>query len=184
MISNHQSSLDTSVLAFLWPLEYTVVFKREIYFYPGIGWLMWLSRYLAVDRRDRESGRRLLHDAAATLRGGKDVLFFPEGTRKIDAAAGALGPFKPGAFKLAVDTGADVLPISMSGARQLMPMGGCPRLRCGIVRLRIHAPISSVGKTIDELSDACRAAIEGGLRECDVVKGVRPAAPLQAEKEG
>lgn len=216
MISNHQSSLDISILAFLWcvggrrgegggspratrsrspraahpppprrdrtcppprptlahrrPLEYTVVFKREILWYPGIGWCMWLSRYLSVDRRDRESGKALLRDAAATLRGGKDVLFFPEGTRQTDAAAGALGPFKPGAFKLACDTGAAVLPIAMSGARQLMPMArGFPRLRCGTVRLRIFPAIPSAGKTVEQLSDACRAAIEGGLRDCDVV---------------
>jgi 1-acyl-sn-glycerol-3-phosphate acyltransferase len=147
-----------------------VVFKREILWYPGIGWCMWLSRYLSVDRRDRESGKALLRDAAATLRGGKDVLFFPEGTRQTDAAAGALGPFKPGAFKLACDTGAAVLPIAMSGARQLMPMArGFPRLRCGTVRLRIFPAIPSAGKTVEQLSDACRAAIEGGLRDCDVV---------------
>ena len=121
------------------------------------------------------------------------MLFFPEGTRQIDAVAGALGPFKPGAFKLAVDEGADVLPISMSGARQLMPMGGgFPRLRCGTVRLRIHPAISSAGKTVEQLSDACRAAIQSGLRECDVVKaaargsaasGGGPAS-LLPDKEG
>ena len=162
------------------------MFKREILWYPGIGWCMWLSRYLSVDRRDRESGKALLRDAAATLRGGKDVLFFPEGTRQTDAAAGALGPFKPGAFKLACDTGAAVLPVAMSGARQLMPMArGFPRLRCGTVRLRIFPAIPSAGKTVEQLSDACRAAIEGGLRDCDVVHAAAPAGKkVLPEKQG
>lgn len=178
MVSNHQSTLDVCVLASLWPLKYLVVFKREILLIPGLGWCMGLSRYLSVDRRDKESGKKLLRDAAATLRGGKDVLWFPEGTRQVDTSGGPLGPFKPGAFKVAVEEGAAVLPISLSGARRLMPMaGGLPQLHAGTVRLRIHPAIASAGKSVEQLSAEVRAAIESGLRECDVV---RPAAAKAA----
>ena len=169
-----------------------MVFKRELLFFPGLGTCMWLSRYLSVDRRDRESGKALMRDAEAALRRGKDIMWFPEGTRATADVSGPLGAFKPGAFKVAVESGAAVVPISISGARALMPHGGgLPQLFSGSVRIRVGAPISSAGKTVDELSAECRAAIEAGLRDCDVLTGRAAKTPAAAssaaaagEKEG
>lgn len=189
MIANHQSTLDICVLACIWILKYTVVIKRELLFVPGIGSLMWFSRYLSVDRRDKESGRKLMRDAAATLKSGKDILWFPEGTRNVNATGSTLGPFKPGAFLVAVEQGAHILPISMSGARQIFPNNsGWPQMFTGTVRVRIHPSISSEGKTVDQLIAECRSSIESGLRECDIIKAdpksMSTTAPTRLDKEG
>jgi len=176
IISNHQSTLDVFILARLCFLNFYVVFKREILFYPGVGTAMWLSRYLSVNRKDKESGRTLIRQATAVLNRGLSLCWFPEGTRKIDGSSGPLGPFKPGAFVVARDAGAAILPVTISGARRLMPAGGAPQLRTGRVVLTIHPPISSAGKDVEALMDATRAAIVSGLREIDALPAPKAAA--------
>ena len=49
---------------------------------------------------------------------GVSVLFFPEGTRTKD---GNIKAFKPGAFKLAVEAGVDILPMAISGTADALP---------------------------------------------------------------
>lgn len=106
------------------------------------------------------------------------VLFFPEGTRKIDSAGGPLGPFKAGAFKLAIDTGAPIVPITISGARNLMPARGYPSLGYGAPKLIVHAPIPSAGKTVEQLMRECHDVIASGLGPEDMI------APEGAESAG
>jgi 1-acyl-sn-glycerol-3-phosphate acyltransferase len=69
-----------------------------------------------------------MEKAADYLRRGVSVLFFAEGTRKIDGATGPLGPFKAGAFSTAIAARVPILPIAISGARFLMPASGFPVL--------------------------------------------------------
>ena len=49
---------------------------------------------------------------------GVPIMMFPEGTRSAD---GALLPFKDGAFRLAIDTHAQVLPIAVEGTHTALP---------------------------------------------------------------
>jgi hypothetical protein len=65
-----------------------------------VGQALVLSGSLVVKRGDRESGHRLIEKAMESIKQGINVLFFPEGTRKIDASKGPLGEFKAGAFKV------------------------------------------------------------------------------------
>jgi 1-acyl-sn-glycerol-3-phosphate acyltransferase len=95
------------------------------------------------------------------------VFYFPEGTRKIDGSSGPLGPFKPGAFKVALDAGVQILPVTISGARDLMPARGLPTLGYGTPQLIIHKPITTAGKTVDALMEEARAVLASGLRPCD-----------------
>lgn len=97
------------------------------------------------------------------------ILFFPEGTRKIDGSTGPLGPFKAGAFKLAIDTGVPIIPITISGARTLMPARGYPRLGYGSPKLIVHPPVSSAGKTVDTLMLECAEIIASALGPDDML---------------
>ena len=66
----------------------------------GVGQALVLSGSIVVKRGDRDSGHRLIETASACIKQGINVLFFPEGTRKIDGSNGPLGEFKAGAFKV------------------------------------------------------------------------------------
>jgi len=120
--------------------------------------------------------RRFLERCAELLRNNVWVLIFPEGTRKIDGSTGPLGPFKAGPFKLALDEDAALVPITISGARHIMPVRGFPYLGFGRVKLIIHAPVPSKGKTIEALQEECRVVIASRLEACDALE------PLPAKK--
>ncbi len=155
-------------------------FKSEILMYPGIGWMLWLSGHIPVVRGDKGSGKKVVATAGDFVEGGVPVLFFPEATRRVDTEKGPLADFKPGAFKTAVERGADILPVTLSGARSLLPPFGFPSLGFGDVEITVHPPISTAGMkvrdeqgnftdAVDNLRMQSWHTIVGGLRDVDHV---------------
>ena len=63
-----------------------------------------------VQRDDLRASVRALNDATAIVESGKSFVIFPEGTRYKGEEGGA-GEFKAGAFRIAVKTGAPVVPV-------------------------------------------------------------------------
>lgn len=82
-----------------------------------------------------------LHDAARPLREGASLCAFPEGTRSRD---GPVAPFKGGAFPVAIEAGAAVVPIAIHGSGTVLPPSGFG-VRPGVITLRIGAPLSTQG---------------------------------------
>jgi 1-acyl-sn-glycerol-3-phosphate acyltransferase len=181
-VVNHQSTLDMAVLSPLHMLPFRVIIKAELLFYPILGQAMWLAGYIPVWRGNKDSGRAALERARQAVAAGGNVLFFPEGTRKVAATPEApLGDFKIGAFKLASEVeGCVIQPITVSGARHLFPLSAIPVLEFGEPVLTVHPPIPCAGKTPDQLSDECRAVLVTALRDVDTapVKGARGGAPV------
>ena len=120
MVSNHASLLDILVLFRLFR-HFKWVSKIENFRVPLIGWNMTLNRYIKLKRGDRQSIVRMLAACRRTLQAGSSVMFFPEGTRSMD---GKLKTFKPGAFELALETRAPVLPIVLVGTANALPKRG------------------------------------------------------------
>jgi len=146
--------------------------------YPGIGWMLWLSGHIPVVRGNKSSGKKVVATAGDFVEGGVPVLFFPEATRRVDTAQGPLADFKPGAFKTAVERGADILPVTLSGVRSLLPPFGFPSLGFGDVVITVHPPISTQGMVVrdeqgnftdavDNLRMQSWRTIVSGLREVD-----------------
>lgn len=140
VVSNHQSMLDIFVLARL-PREMKWVAKAELFRIPWIGWMFRLSGDIPVDRAETRSGREAMVRARRYLETGMHVMLFPEGTRSRD---GAMLPFKAGAFKLAIEAGAPLLPVAIHGAAEGMPKGS-PWVRPAHVRVRILEPVETAG---------------------------------------
>lgn len=67
----------------------------------------------------------------------KSLCVFPEGRR---TDTGKMGPFKKGAFKLAVDFSLPVVPITIDGSYDVMPRSTF-NIRPGKIRIMIHKPI-------------------------------------------
>jgi 1-acyl-sn-glycerol-3-phosphate acyltransferase len=84
-----------------------------------------------------------MHKAAERIRNGASVLIFPEGTRSQD---GSLQPFKPGGFHLALRSGCDIIPIAITGSREIVPKGSL-RIRKGTIRVVVGKEISLKGQT-------------------------------------
>jgi 1-acyl-sn-glycerol-3-phosphate acyltransferase len=117
IISNHQSQLDI-LIAFRLFFHYKWVSKIEIFRVPLIGWNMALNRYIKLKRGDIESVAQMLRECKMHLDEGSSIFMFPEGTRSPD---GKVKAFKLGAFQLARDKKAPILPIVISGTNKALP---------------------------------------------------------------
>jgi 1-acyl-sn-glycerol-3-phosphate acyltransferase len=88
---------------------------------PLLGTAMRMGRFVPVSRGgSREEAAQSVAAAAEALRCGLNIFIFPEGTRSPD---GRLLPFKKGAFFLAAETGAPMVPIVIRGTAAMMRKG-------------------------------------------------------------
>ena len=110
---------------------------------------MSLAGYIKLARGRHGSIRDTYEDAKRRLAQGMSVLFFPEGTRSY---TGQLGPFKNGAFKLALELRLPLVPIVICGTHGLLPRSGWVVNPMGRIRLTVLSPIdvSAYGPEEDE----------------------------------
>ena len=120
VIMNHQSLIDV-LIAFYLAYPVKMIGKKILAFVPIIGWNLFLSGHLLVDRKDLKSQFEAIRRLETLLKGGESLLVFPEGTRTKD---GELGEFKKGAFKSAIATGTPLLPVVIDGPFQMLPKKG------------------------------------------------------------
>jgi 1-acyl-sn-glycerol-3-phosphate acyltransferase len=137
LVANHLSLLDI-LLMFRLFTHFTWVSKVENFRVPFIGWNMRLNGYIPLKRGDRESVRAMLAACERELRDGTSVMMFPEGTR---SRSGALQPFKPGAFDLALRTGSPLLPVLVEGTASALPKRGFVLRGRHRIRLTVLDPI-------------------------------------------
>ncbi len=136
-ISNHASYLDIFVQLAKLPDNVRMIYKKEINRIPVLGWAMWSVGFVALDRVKIRSAMKSLDKAAKKVREGLSVVIYPEGTRTLD---GKIGEFKRGMFFLADKSQADIVPVSLSGTFELMPMGTM-RVKPGTVNMVIGKPV-------------------------------------------
>jgi 1-acyl-sn-glycerol-3-phosphate acyltransferase len=136
-MSNHESQMDPPVLVAALPLPAVYIAKQELKYVPFIGWAGWAAGVIFIDRSNRERAVRSIHDAAMEIRGGKNVVIFPEGTR---SRTGQMLPFKKGGFALAQDAGVPIIPLATMGGFQVLPPGTM-KFRPGPYTLRVGAPV-------------------------------------------
>lgn len=163
LLCKHQSTLETLWLPTVMPHPLAFVFKRELLRIPFFGWSMARMDMIHIDRESRtaamkhviEQGRRLLAQ-------GTWVLMFPEGTR---IARGEKGTYQTAGTRLAVETGAPVLPIAVSTAR-CWPRQGFVKYP-GVVTVSIGPAIPSAGRDPKALMREVEAWIEAEMRRID-----------------
>ncbi|MGY1805199.1 wax ester/triacylglycerol synthase family O-acyltransferase [Blastococcus sp. SYSU D00922] len=146
---NHQSQLDVLVLAKLLRGGFTAVAKKELANTPGFGLAFRLADVAFVDRGDPAKARQALEPAVQRLREGISLVIAPEGTR---SATPSLGPFKKGAFHVAMQAGVPVVPIVIRNAGELM-WRGATTIHSGTVQVRVLPPIPTDDWTVEELDD-------------------------------
>src|SRR6185312_16838914 len=153
---NHQSQLDVLVLAKLLHGGFTGVAKKELANSPGFGLVFRLADVAFVDRHDHDQAVKALGPAVRKLRDGISLVIAPEGTR---SPTPALGPFKKGAFHVAMEAGVPIVPIVIRNSGELM-WRSARTIHSGTVQVAVLPPIPTAGWTPADL-DAHVAEVRG-----------------------
>ena len=120
-VSNHVSNMDAPVLLPMLPGMSSVFIKKKLMSIPILGMAMRMGKYIPVSRgHSQDEAQKSVEYAAEVLRGGRNIVLFPEGTRSPD---GNLLPFKKGGFFLAAETGAPMVPVIIRGTAGMMRKG-------------------------------------------------------------
>jgi 1-acyl-sn-glycerol-3-phosphate acyltransferase len=167
---NHVSFVDIWALEASLPGSLRFVAKEALFRIPVFGTALRISGQIPIDRGDRAQAFDAFAHAAEALRAGRSAIVFPEGTRSVD---GRLGPFKKGAFVLAIRTQHPVVPVYVEGTFGLMPKGWIVP-RSGRVEVRIGAPIPTLGLGYDDrdaLTARCHAAMAALAGHVDAPPG-------------
>jgi 1-acyl-sn-glycerol-3-phosphate acyltransferase len=139
------------------PHHFKFISKRANFVVPFMGWAMSLAGYIPLVRGRKSSIEQCMNRSRWFLRNGVSVLFYPEGTRSPD---GSVRPFKGGAFRLAIETGVDVLPVVTLG-RELIKKNSLV-FKSGTMYLVVGAPIPVAGLSLGDvelLAERTREAI-------------------------
>ena len=107
IVSNHQSYVDVLLHASLFPIRFTP--KKEIKYWPILGFYLGISRPLWVDRKNRQKSAEMVEEIHRTLADGVSLLVYPEGTTS-DGEHGLL-PFKSTSFATVIGTNFKIQPI-------------------------------------------------------------------------
>jgi 1-acyl-sn-glycerol-3-phosphate acyltransferase len=141
LVANHTSFLDTPLICMIARGNYHFMGKVELLKNPVLK-LFFQTIDVPVDRANRIASYRALKRVEDNIRKGMSLILYPEGTMARNAPT--MGEFKAGAFKLAVDTKVDILPITFVNNYALLPNNGSKTGSVpGIMKVYVHKPIST-----------------------------------------
>jgi 1-acyl-sn-glycerol-3-phosphate acyltransferase len=163
LLVKHQSTWETFCMPTLMPHPLAYVFKKELLYVPFFGWAMARMDMIHIDRSQRaQAFTKVVAQGKRLMAQGTWVIMFPEGTR---IPRGQAGTYKSGGTRLAVATGAPVIPIAVSSAK-CWPRKAFIKTP-GIVDISIGKPIPSVGRQPDELMREVETWIESEMHRLD-----------------
>jgi 1-acyl-sn-glycerol-3-phosphate acyltransferase len=137
-MTNHQSYFDIFALLAHLPVHFKFIMKQELMKIPILGRTMKKAGYIGITRDEPRKAIASMNDAAEKIRNGSSVVIFPEGTRSVD---GKIQPFKRGGFNLAIKSGCDIVPVTITNSYRIVPKGSL-KINRGSFGLRVGKPIS------------------------------------------
>lgn len=163
-IMNHRSGMDIPISLTL--VEANIVSRADLANWPVIGVAARRVGTLFVDRTSRKSGASVMRVMREAIQSGKAVMLYPEGTA---FRGDEVRPFRAGAFKLAKDVGAEIIPIGIAYADHDMSYGdesfvthmrraaAAPRID---VAVQVGEPIAPDDTHVNELRARCQSAVQ------------------------
>ncbi|HYN86635.1 MAG TPA: lysophospholipid acyltransferase family protein [Pyrinomonadaceae bacterium] len=163
-VANHRSFLDTATLFAHLGRRIGMIAKKEVLKVPILGYGMGYVNILAIDRSNRARAIETMKAATDRLRRGVSFGVFAEGTR---ARPRQLLPFKKGAFYMAAEAGAPVVPVAIKHTDELMGKG-TGRARPGTLEMVLLPHVETEGLRTDEeireLSERVNAMVAAELK--------------------
>jgi 1-acyl-sn-glycerol-3-phosphate acyltransferase len=160
-VANHQGAYDIfSVYGYLGH-NFKWMMKKSLRKIMLVGYTCQKCGHIFVDRSSPTAIRRTIETAEKRLRDGMSLVVFPEGARTF---TGKMGPFKKGAYQLALEFHLPLVPVTIDGSFGIMPRTRYVP-RPGRIVLTIHKPIAPPADEADraEVIEQTRQSIESSL---------------------
>lgn len=163
-VSNHQGAFDIFLIYGFLGVPLKWVMKAGIAQIPFVGAACRAAGFIFVDSSSSKAAARSVTDAQRSLRSGASVVVFPEASRTYD---GRMIRFKKGAYQMAVELGLPIVPITLNGPYDVLPIGSL-NVRRHRMEMVIHPAVSTEGadsshKGLQQLADATQATIATAL---------------------
>ena len=144
LASNHESHLD-------WLIDGCICVPRSFRFvgqtdqYGGLTKvLLYIMYFLAgvihINRKNKESKKRMFEQAIKSLKAGDCLIIYPEGTR---TRTGQIGRGKRGIARIFLETGKPILPVAIKGTFEILP----PKSKLRIDKIKRTVEIN-IGKPL------------------------------------
>lgn len=163
-IANHQGAFDIFLIYGFLNQNIKWIQKASLRKVPFAGKASEIAGHVFVDNTSIVSRRDTIIKAKKELAGGVSIMMFPEGSRTKN---GQLSPFRRGAYRIAMDMGLPIVPITINGPFDILKVDSM-RLIPGKLELTIHKPIPTANleeKDLHALMDKTKEIIHSGLRE-------------------
>ena len=152
-VANHESLSDIILIGSL-PWDMKWLSKASIFRVPFLGQMMRMAGDVGVERGSTRSRGASYAALLRWIERGASIMIFPEGTR---SRTTEMLPFRNGAFRLAIETGAPVLPLAVHGTRTAIRKGSMKFGNARVV-VRVLDPVPTTGLGLDDL-DELRTAV-------------------------
>ena len=167
-ISNHQSFVDVPLVLSSLPIP--PIMKKEVLFIPILGVCGYSAGAMIVDRRDKDSRKRVFEQAKERLSNGlKSLMFYPEGTRqRRDGGPKEYQEIKKPIIKFAFEAGIPVYSISVYGTQKVLSPASLKinyGKKVGIIIRKAKFPADY--SSAEEFAKDCWEDVRAGYRELE-----------------
>lgn len=164
VVANHLSNYDIMICLAALPIPIRFLAKKELFKYPLLSQAMRAIGCVEVDRSARAVGIEAINRQAQIVRSrNHSLMIYAEGTRSRN---GQLQAFKKGAFVLASTSGLPIVPVAISGTREIVPPGTLKARRHRRVDVVIgNVMTDTLDQPVPTLRDQTHAAVQLLLQE-------------------
>ena len=169
VVANHASYVDGPLMKGYLPWRFSFVIKGEMRNIPVVHFLLRRAGSRFVERFEPAASARDARQIVKAAQVGESLAFFPEGTFRIEPG---VGRFRAGAFLAASKGGMPVVPVAISGTRDMLTCDDW-MLRRSKIHIRILPPITADDPAFEHhktLAEAARQQILAHLDEPDLLE--------------
>ncbi|MDR3217614.1 MAG: 1-acyl-sn-glycerol-3-phosphate acyltransferase [Dysgonamonadaceae bacterium] len=149
-ISNHQGAYDIFLIYGYIGQSIKWVMKKSLRKIPFVGKACESAGFIFVDSSSPKAAAQTIRDAEEKLKNGASIAIFPEGSR---TRTGKMGKFKKGAYQMAIDLKLPIVPITINGSYEVLPIGSY-RIHPHKMELIIHDPIPTAQFSFTSIREA------------------------------
>lgn len=171
-VGNHQGDFDILVMKGYIDKPIGFIAKKELIKLPGVSYWMKQIHCVFMDREDPRDSVRAILEGVENIKEGISMVIYPEGTR---SQSSEMLEFKKGAMKLALKSGAPIVPVTINGSYKIFEAQKGKKTKPTKVDLIFSEPIYTKDlskEEISNLSEHVKEIIKNKLEEINKLGSV------------